>query len=152
MIRRARQSDVEFIHGLLSHYGKQGLLLARSRSDLYDFLRDFQVAEDDSGQPVGCCALHLCWKDLCEVRSLAVLPEKNGQGWGSRLVNSCVAEAAEMGFNNIFTLTYRPDFFSRLKFEQVEKSRLPQKIWADCIHCVHFPDCDEIAMLLELQK
>jgi amino-acid N-acetyltransferase len=24
---------------------------------------------------------------------------------------------------------------------------LPQKIWADCMKCVKFPECDEIAML-----
>lgn len=150
MIRKARQSDVDFIHGLLSHFGQQGQLLARSRSSLYECLRDFQVAEDDQGQLVGCCALHLCWEDLCEIRSLAVVPGCEGQGWGSRLVESCISEAVTLGFNNIFVLTYRPGFFARLGFKEVDKQRLPQKIWVDCIHCVKFPDCNEIAMLLEL--
>jgi amino-acid N-acetyltransferase len=43
-----------------------------------------------------------------------------------------------------------PDSFTRLGFAEVDKQRLPQKIWADCVKCVKFPDCDEIAMLLEL--
>ena len=32
-------------------------------------------------------------------------------------------------------------------FDVVDKASLPQKIWADCMQCVKFPECDEIAML-----
>lgn len=150
MIRRARQKDVQFIHGLLSLYGAQGELLARPRTELYEFLRDFVVAEDDQGNPVGCCALHLCWEDLAEVRSLAVLPEEQGRHWGTKLVEACLSEAVTLGFGQVFALTYRPDFFARLGFQPVDKQRLPNKIWADCTKCIKFPDCDENAMLLEL--
>ena len=150
MLRKARQEDVRFIHGLLAHYGEKGLLLARPLTSIYDFLRDFVIAEDDAGKPVGCCALHICWENLCEVRSLAVDPGVQGQGWGSKLVESCLSDAITLGFNRIFVLTYRPDFFARLGFKEVEKQLLPNKVWADCVRCVKFPDCDEIAMLLEL--
>lgn len=150
MIRKARQQDVDFIHQLLSRYGNEGQLLARPRTELYEFLRDFVVAEDDEGRQVGCCALHLCWKDLCEVRSLAVEPDFGGRGWGTKLVEASMSEAVTLGFNQIFTLTYRPGFFTRLGFSEVDKQKLPNKIWADCLNCVKFPDCDEIAMFLEL--
>ncbi len=150
MIRKARQQDVPFIHRLLAHYGGQGVLLARPLTDLYEFLRDFVVAEDGQGQPVGTCALHLCWEDLCEVRSLAVLPEHQGQGWGDKLVEACCSEAVTLGFGKIFALTYVPGFFTRFGFKEVDKQMLPNKIWADCLNCVKFPDCDEVAMLLEL--
>ncbi len=150
MIRKARQQDVRFIHGLLAKYGEQGELLARPLTDLYEFLRDFVVAEDDGGRLVGACALHLCWEDLCEVRSLAVLPQRQGERWGQRLVETCCSEAVTLGFNKIFALTYVPEFFARFGFTEVDKKLLPNKIWADCINCVKFPDCDEIAMLLEL--
>jgi len=150
MIRKARQQDVRFIHGLLSRYGAEGQLLARPLTDIYEFLRDFMIAEDKEGERTGVCALHLVWEDLCEVRSLAVLPERSGEGWGTKLVEACVSDALTLGFNQVFALTYRPGFFSRLGFQEVEKQRLPQKIWADCVKCVKFPDCDEIAMLLEL--
>ena len=33
---------------------------------------------------------------------------------------------------------------------EVDKGVLPQKIWADCVHCAKYPDCDETAMFLEL--
>ncbi len=150
MIRRARQQDVRFIHGLLAKYGGEGLLLARPLSEIYESLRDFVVAEDDQGNLVGVCALHLCWEDLCEIRSLAVLPEYRRQGWGIRLTEACLSEAVTLGFNKVFALTYRPEFFARLGFRQVGKQMLPNKIWADCVKCVKFPDCDETAMLLEL--
>lgn len=150
MIRRARQQDVRFIHGLLASYGGEGLLLARPLTEIYEFLRDFVVAEDDQGRQVGVCALHLVWEDLCEIRSLAVLPEYRAHGWGTRLAEVCISEAVTLGFNKVFALTYRPDFFANIGFREVEKQMLPNKIWADCVKCVKFPDCDETAMLLEL--
>jgi amino-acid N-acetyltransferase len=150
MIRRAQQKDVRFIHQLLVQYGGQGVLLARPLSEIYEFLRDFVIAEDDSGERVGVCALHLIWEDLCEIRSLAVLPAYRGQGWGTRLAESCISEAVTLGFHKIFVLTYRVDFFKQLGFREVEKQALPNKIWADCVKCVKFPDCDETALLWEM--
>ncbi len=149
MIRKAIQRDVPFIHRLLAGYGEKGELLARPLTELYESLRDFVVAEDQ-GELVGTCALHLCWEDLCEVRSLAVPADRQNQGWGGKLVEACLSEAVTLGFGKVFALTYRPDFFARFGFGQVDKSLLPNKIWADCMRCVKFPDCDEIAMLLEL--
>ena len=47
----------------------------------------------------------------------------------------------------VFALTYQVEFFHKLGFEEIDKTLLPQKIWADCIKCVKFPDCDETAMI-----
>ena len=41
-------------------------------------------------------------------------------------------------------------FFGRFGFKVVDKSQLPHKVWGDCMKCVKFPDCDEIAMILDL--
>jgi amino-acid N-acetyltransferase len=150
MIRKATQEDVRFIHKILADYGKQGILLPRSLNSVYESLRDFVVAEDEAGRSVGCCALKISWENLVEVRSLAVLDERNGQGWGSKLVEACLSEALTLGFSRAFTLTYQPGFFKRFGFREVDKNTLPQKIWADCINCVSFPDCDEVALLLEM--
>jgi amino-acid N-acetyltransferase len=35
-------------------------------------------------------------------------------------------------------------------FKRVDKNVLPQKIWGDCLRCVKFPDCDEVALVKEL--
>jgi amino-acid N-acetyltransferase len=66
------------------------------------------------------------------------------------LVSEALNEALGLGIKRVFTLTYEPGFFSKHGFEVIDKASLPQKIWADCIKCVKFPDCDEIAMLKSL--
>jgi amino-acid N-acetyltransferase len=89
----------------------------------------------------------VCWEDLAEIRSLAVSEQYQGEGIGSELVTAALAEAQDLEIRRIFTLTYRPDFFNKYGFEIVDKATLPQKVWTECIKCVKFPDCDEIAML-----
>jgi amino-acid N-acetyltransferase len=32
----------------------------------------------------------------------------------------------------------------------VDKNLLPHKIWSDCLNCVKFPECDEVAVMREL--
>ena len=150
MIRKARISDVKAIHGLLSEFGEEGILLPRPLSDLYDHLRDYTVFEAEGEGVVGTVALHIVWEDLAEVRSLAVKKGWQGKGVGSRLVEHALSEAALLGIYRIFTLTYKPEFFERLGFRPIDKKALPHKVWADCVRCPKFPDCDETALLLEL--
>jgi amino-acid N-acetyltransferase len=122
-------------------------------SDLYDHLRDFNIYEEKSGGPIiGVCALHVCWEDLAEVRSLAVDEPYQGQGIGSSLIAEALAEAPELGIRRVFTLTYQTPFFTVHGFDVVDKALLPQKIWAECVKCVKFPECDEVAMLKSLSK
>jgi len=145
-IRPARMGDVKPIHSLLQQFANKGLLLGRSISSLYDQLRDF-VVYDDGGTVQGACALHICWENLAEIRSLAVSPQSQGQGLGRELVNSCLDEAKSLEISRIFTLTYQGGFFRKLGFAAIEKSELPHKIWSDCIQCPKFPDCDEEALI-----
>ena len=154
MIRKAIIQDIKPIHKLLSHYGEQGSLLSRPLVELYEHLRDFFVVEGSNPKSpiLGVCALGICWEDLAEIRSLAVVPDQQGKNYGSQLVEICLQEAQSLGLKRVFTLTYEPDFFSKLGFKEIEKSTLPHKIWADCIRCAKFPDCDEIAMVIEPSK
>ena len=62
-----------------------------------------------------------------------------------------IAEARELDIHRLFALTYQLPFFHALRFVEVEKDVLPQKVWVDCVHCPKFPDCDETAMLLEIE-
>jgi amino-acid N-acetyltransferase len=151
MIRKAKVSDIKAIHSLLLNYSETGVLLGRSLSDLYDQIRDFYVSVDDENNILeGICGLHVCWDDLGEIRSLAVKDEYKGQSMGLDLVNACIREAKDFGLNKLFVLTYVPDFFKKLGFENVDKKVLPHKVWADCMNCVKFPDCDEEAMMIKL--
>ena len=151
MIRKASIKDVKAIHELLQEYGKKEELLARPLSELYDHVRDFSVFMDENNnQMIGCCAMQFCWEDLAEIRSLAVLPEHIGKNIGKKLVETVLEEARSFNVKKVFTLTYKPDFFKQFGFVQIERSDLPLKIWTDCVICIKFPDCDEIAMMKRL--
>jgi len=152
MIRKAVIQDVTSIHRLLSDYADQGLLLPRPLSELYDHLRDHFVVDDHptGGPLIGVSALAICWEDLAEIRSLAVSEDHQGQGLGSRLVETCLEEARVLGLKQVFVLSYVPDFFIKMGFKEVDKSVLPHKIWADCLRCPRFPDCDETALMIQL--
>ncbi len=150
MIRKANLQDVKAIHRLLQEYGKKEELLARPLSQLYDHVRDFSVHLDKNSQQLtGCCALQICWEDLAEIRSLAVHPDHRGKNIGTQLAETVLQEAKSFQVKKVFTLTYKPNFFKQLGFVTIERSDLPLKIWGDCIICVKFPDCDEIAMMKE---
>jgi amino-acid N-acetyltransferase len=151
-LRKAAIRDVKPIHRLLYQNADRGLLLARSLSELYDHLRDFYVLEDESrgDRVVGVCALGVCWEDLAEIRSLAVADDCRGRGYGRLLVKACLEEARDLGVHRVFALTYVEAFFGRLGFAEVEKAVLPHKVWADCLKCAKFPDCDETAMIRDL--
>ncbi len=149
-IKKAIVKEVGEIHKLLSRYADQGLLLPRSLSEIYDHLRDFSVIEDVNGSIMAVCALGVCWEDMGEIRSLAVIERHQGKNFGTLLVENCLEEAVSLGLKKVFALTYVPVFFTKLGFRVIEKSTLPHKIWADCLKCPKFPDCDEIAMLRDL--
>lgn len=152
MIRKALIDDVHAIHALLGYYADKGELLGRPLSNLYDHLRDFWVNEDEeTGKLTGCAALAFCWEDIAEIRSVAVESGIQGNGIGSALTERCIQEAFYFKIKTLFTLTYRPDFFARFGFQTTDKTNLPMvKVWAGCLDCVKFPDCDEIAMIKKL--
>jgi len=150
MIRKAKASDVKEIQQLIKLYSTRGDMLPRSLSELYDHIRDFYVSVRKE-EVIGICALHVCWEDLAEIRSLAVKEEARNKGLGAKLVKSCLDESKSLGVRRIFALTYQSEFFERLGFKKVDKSVLPHKIWTDCLKCVKFPDCDEVAVVKELE-
>jgi amino-acid N-acetyltransferase len=152
MIRKATVKDVVEIHALLKGHAEKGDLLPRALSDLYDDVRDFIVFQENETGVIGACALHIFWEDLAEIRSLVVRGSHQRQGIGSFLVKEALKEARSLGIGRVFTLTYRPDFFSKQGFKVIDKSELPQKIWTDCLRCVKFPDCDETALVHELEQ
>ena len=147
MIRRARLKDIKVIHRLIAEQAANGHLLPRAISDLYGQFRDFIVYEDeDENQIVGCGSLQVFWEDLAEIKSLAVTASREGQGIGSELIEHLLQDARDIEVARVFVLTYRPTLFERLGFTHMDKSKLPHKIWADCIRCTKFPECDEIAL------
>lgn len=146
--RKARITDVEPIHALITYYAETGLMLARPRTMLYESLREFTIAED-RGQVVGAGSLHIIWEDLAEIRALAVAPEYSKKGIGRGLVNMFIEEARELAIPRVFALTYQQGFFEKCGFKVVAKESLPQKVWGECVNCPKFPNCEEIAMIID---
>lgn len=150
-IRKARVDEIPEIQKMLSGHAQRGDMLPRSLSELYDNLRDiFVYLDDDKPEIIGTCSMHICWEDLAEIRSLAVREPYQGQGIGKKLVEACIAEAITLGLHRIFVLTYQVEFFQKIGFQVVDKGTLPHKIWADCLKCIKFPECDETALIIEI--
>ena len=149
MLRKAKLVDVHPIHKLINSFAKKDLMMPRSLNEIYENIRDFWVAEENN-RLIGCCALHISWDDLAEVKSVAVARSKQKKGFGRILVSACLNEAKEMGARKVFVLTYKPEYFKKFGFKRVKHADLPHKIWAECINCCKFPNCQEIALLKSL--
>ncbi len=146
MIRKAKVEDIKHIQELIACFAKQDVMLPRSLNELYENIRDFWVYEEKT-KIYGCAALHISWDDLAEIKSLAVAKKVQGKGIGKDLVTTCLAEAVSLGAKKIFVLTYKPEFFKKMGFKRIKHANLPHKIWAECINCCKFPNCQEIALL-----
>ena len=139
-------SDIPVIGGIINKQAETGAMLQRPLSMLYENVRDYSVIELE-GKIIGCGALHVMWSDLAEIRAVAVVEDSRRRGYGRALVETMLAEVELLRIERIFVLTYQVEFFRSLGFSEIEKSELPHKIWRDCLNCVHFPDCDEVAMI-----
>lgn len=150
-LRKARATDGPAICELVNYYARKDIMLARTPFSIYENIRDFFVAVED-GKVVGCSALHLTWHDMAEIRSLAVDESLAGRGIGRTLVEANLSEARDHNLREVYTFTYARDFFAKLGFHEVTHDTLPRKVWVDCVNCIKFNCCDEIAMIIELRK
>ncbi len=149
-VEKAKISDTIEIHKLINYFADRSEMLARSLSEIYENIRDFFVVRE-GGRAIACAALHINWADLAEIKSVAVAEDRQRQGIGSQLIEACLQEARELGITTVFCLTYKPGFFERFGFSQVDKMELPQKVWTECYRCPKFPNCDEIALTYHLE-
>ena len=131
-------TDVPAMHALITHHAERGRMLFRSFPELYEHLRDFLVV------------VELVWRDLAEIKSLAVDEARRGAGIGKRLVTEAVAEARRLRLERLFALTREEAFFARLGFRVVPMETLPHKVWTDCVKCPVQDRCDEVAVVLTL--
>ncbi len=149
MLRQARVPAVPVMHALIDAHAERGLMLPRPRARLYEPVRDFIVAEE-GGKVVACGALRTVWEDWGEICSLAVAEGFEKQGYGKGIAESLLSQAILLGLGRVFALTYTPEFFGKLGFEEISKNALPHKVWSDCVNCPKFPDCGEVALVREL--
>ena len=149
-VEKATISDVAEMHRLINYFADKDEMLPRALSDIYENIRDYLVVRQGE-QVTGCAALHVMWSDLAEVKSVAVAEDNQRQGIGSQLVEACLSEARLLGLPTVFCLTYKPAFFQKFGFSEVDKMELPRKVWTECYHCSKFPDCDEVALIYHLE-
>ena len=145
-VDRARVTDANSMHRLISHFADKGEMLPRALSEIYDGIRDYFVVRE-GGTVIACAALQVTWADLAEIRSLAVDEKQQNQKIGSLLIQACLDDAKGLGIPRVFCLVRKPAFFEKHGFQLIDKRELPQKVWAECYRCPKFPDCDEVALI-----
>ncbi len=138
------------MHHLINSFAGRDDMLARPLSELYENLRDYYIIRNGD-RVIACAALHLTWSDLAEIRAVAVAEDYQRQGIGSQLIAACLEEARAIGIATVFCLTYRPAFFEKFGLSQVDRMELPRKVWTECYRCPKFPDCEEVALVLNLE-
>lgn len=146
VVRMAKLPDAVNIFELVNSLSGDGTLLRRSYAEICENVRDFAIAESESGVFLGCGALHLYGPHLAEVRSIVVKPEAKGQGAGGKLLRTLLAEAEDQGVTCVCLFTRIPDFFFHFGFRVVDRTVLPDKIYKDCQTCPRLYACDEVAM------
>ncbi len=138
------------MHQLINYFADKDEMLPRPLSELYENIRDYFVVRQGE-RVIACAALHVSWLDLAEIKSMAVVEDNQEQGIGTQLVEACLKEARGLGIPTVFCLTYKPAFFEKFGFYQLDKMELPRKVWTECYHCPKFPNCDEVALLCNLE-
>jgi len=146
-LTKATLSDIPTMLALVEEEVRKGVILDRSADEIATNIRSYVLAKR-GGRLVGYTALHLHSPSLAEVRSLVVDEAHRGISVGKKMVLYALDEARELGLQEVLVLTYLPEFFLKLGFEEIAKETIPeQKIWADCIKCIHFPVCNEVSLM-----
>ncbi len=162
-IGKAQIRDVEEILELVNGFAASNLMLPRGPQYLYENIRDFVIASDPNvpvysmtetrevlNLIVACGSLHVLWEDIAEVRALAIHPDYQHLGLGSKLVEYMKKEARRLGIHRLFTFTMTEEFFSSLGFKKIKRKELPPKVWGECSRCPKYFRCDEVGMVLDL--
>jgi amino-acid N-acetyltransferase len=148
---KAKLSDIPAMQALVLAEVKDGIILDRTEDEVATNIRSYVLAKEGD-KLVGYTALHIHSRRLAEIRSLIVDEPYRGQKVGQRMVEFTLEEAKALGVEeDVLVLTYLPLFFQKLDFKEINKEVIPEhKIWADCIKCIHFPVCNEVALVYKL--
>lgn len=149
-VEKAKIQNVPQMHQLINYFADKDEMLPRALSEIYENIRDYFVVRQGE-QVIACAALHVIWSDLAEIKSVAVAEDSQQQGIGAQLVTACLEEAKQLGIPTVFCLTYRPAFFEKFGLSQIDKMELPRKVWTECYRCPKFPDCNEVALICNLE-
>ncbi len=115
---------MEEILQLVNGFAASNLMLPRGPQYLYENIRDFVIASDpdvpvytltDTKEVlnliVACGSLHVLWEDMAEVRALAIHPDYQHLGLGSRIVEFMRGRSQEDRHPSIVYLYHDGRFF-----------------------------------------
>jgi len=153
ILRRARTYDVEEILALINNYANLNLMLPRGPEYIYESIRDFIVMEADTekAEPriVACGSLHVLWKDIAEIRSLATHPQFQRRGLASEIVRYLIKEARQIGIEKVFAFTLVERVFEKLGFKPKTREELPSKVLGECMQCPKYFQCNETGFIFD---
>ena len=145
-VRPARTADVRGIQALLEPLVQRRILLGKDLVVLYESVQEFVVAEDETGQLIGCGALHVIWDDLAEVRTLIVADEWLHRGVGRAIVSALETRALGLGVRRLFCLTFEVEFFTRRGFAPIGEQVVDPDVYSQLVRS---PD-EGVAEFLDL--
>jgi len=150
-LTKATLHDIPAMLALVESEVQSGVILKRSADEIATNIRSYVLAKEGE-RLVGYTALHIHSPRLAEIRSLIVNEAFRGRSVGRQMVSYALEEARELGLEEVLVLTYLPEFFLKMGFAEIAKESIPeQKIWADCIKCIHFPVCNEVSLMYRIQ-
>jgi len=149
-VRQARTADVRGIHALVEPLVQERILLGKELVVFFESVQEFSVAvDDDSGDVIGCGALHVLWEDLGEVRTLAVQERWRGTGVGHAIYERLEQQARKLGLRRLFCLTFETDFFGRHGFVSIgEELLVDPEVYSELVRS---PD-EGVAEFLDLSR
>ncbi|AKF24763.1 acetyltransferase [Sulfurovum lithotrophicum] len=148
---KANLADIPAMQALVVSEVKEGVILNRSEDEVATNIRSYVLAKEGE-KLIGYTALHIHSRRVAEIRSLIVDAAYRGKRIGQKLVEFAVEEAKVLKVQEeVLVLTYTPGFFEKLGFREINKEAIPEhKIWTDCIKCIHFPVCNEVALVYKI--
>jgi len=146
-VRAATTKDVHEIRRLVDTYAPDRRLLSKATVTLFEDVPDFLVIEENK-KIIGAGAIHVMWEDLAEVRTMAIFPEYRRKGYGSKLLNSLLERARELGVKRVFCLTFETDFFAAHGFKEIEGTPVEAQVYQQLLESYDVG----IAEFLDLDK
>jgi amino-acid N-acetyltransferase len=148
MVRQARTSDIQDIKDLVEPLVQRRILLGKELVVFYEAVQEFRVVEDAHGTLIGCGALHVMWRDLAEVRTLAAADSWRGRGVGHALLERLEHDARGLGLSRLFCLTFEVPFFARHGFVDMGEETVDADVYAELVRS---PD-EGVAEFLDLAR
>jgi amino-acid N-acetyltransferase len=88
------------------------------------------------------------WDDLAEIRTVAVVPERQGLGIGHAIVRELLDRARVLGVERVFVLTFAVDFFARHGFRPINGTPVAAEVYSELLRSYD----EGVAEFLDLER